>query len=68
MGESRQFPGADSPLRSVGGLEGVLDESCGVDVEDELVPELDDNLGATGGTKFSILQKKIIPCLVNRGF
>ena len=43
FGESRQLPGAGSSLRSVAGLEDVLDESCGGDVEDELVPELDDN-------------------------
>ena len=27
--------------------------------EDELVPELDDNPGATGGTTFSVLQKNL---------
>ena len=43
FGESRKFPGAGSSLRSVAGLEDVLDESCGGDVEDELVPEFDDN-------------------------
>ena len=43
FGESRQFPSSGSPLRSVAGLERVLDESCGGDVEHELVPELDDN-------------------------
>ena len=37
------FQGARSSLCSVAGLEDVLDESCGSDVEDELVPEFDDN-------------------------
>ena len=41
MDSSRKFPGAGSSLRSVAGLEDVLDESCG-DVEDELVPEFVD--------------------------
>ena len=49
-------------------LQDVRDESCGGDVEDELVPELDDNPGTTRGTKFSVLHKKFFPCLVNRGF
>ena len=43
------IPGASSSLRSDAGLEGVLDdvldESCDGDVEDELVPEFDDNPG-----------------------
>ena len=30
----------------------MVDESCGGDVEDELVPECDDNPGNTIGTKF----------------
>ena len=38
----REFPGAGSSLRSAAGLEDVLDESCGGDVEDEVVPELDE--------------------------
>ena len=42
FGESRQETGARSSLRSVAGLEDVLDESCGGDVEDDLVPEFDD--------------------------
>ena len=37
----RQFPGAPSLLRELAGLEDVLDESCGSDVEDDLVPEFD---------------------------
>ena len=36
-------------------LKNVLDESCGGDVEDELVPELDDNPRKTRGTMFSVL-------------
>ena len=46
-----------SSLRSVAGLEDVLDESCGGDAEDELVPEIDDNPGTTRGTKFSVLHR-----------
>ena len=33
----------------------MLGESCGNDVEDELVRELDDNPGTTTSTKFSVL-------------
>ena len=65
---SRQFPGAGSSLRSVAGLEDVLGESCGNDVEDELVPELDDNPGTTRDTKLSVLHFIVFPSLVNRGF
>ena len=68
FGESRQLPGAGSSLRSVAGLEDVLDESCGGDVEDELVPELDENPGTTRGTKFSVLHRIVFPCLVRCGF
>ena len=46
-GESRQLPGTGLSLRSVAGLEDVLDESCGGDVEDELAPEFDDNPGTS---------------------
>ena len=66
--ESRQFPGARSSLRSVSGLEDVLCESCGGDVADKLVPEFDDNPGTTSGTKFSVLQNVVFPCLVRCGF
>ena len=52
MGESRQFPGAGSSLRSGAGLEDERDESCGGDAEDELAPELDDNPGTTRGRSF----------------
>ena len=45
----------------------VLDESCGSDVEDELVPEFDDNPGTTRGTKFSVLDTSVFPCLINHG-
>ena len=51
----------------VAGLEYVLDESCGIDVEDELVPELDDTPGTTRGTKLFVLHTVFFPCLVNRG-
>ena len=59
--ESRRSPSACLSLRFVAGLEKVLDESCGGDVEDELVPELDDNPGTTRGTKFSVLHKNSFP-------
>ena len=65
---SRQFPGAVSSLRSVAGPEAVLDESCGIDVEDELVPELEDTPGTTRGTKLSVFHNVFLPCLVHRGF
>ena len=57
-----------SSLRSLAGLEDVLNESCGGDVEDELAPELDDNPWTTRGTKFSVLQGILFPCLVKCGF
>ena len=47
--------GAISSLRSVAGLEDVLVESCGGNVEDETPPELVDNPGTTKGTKVSVL-------------
>ena len=44
FGVSRQFLGARSSLRSVAGLEDVLDEVLRAAIaEDELSPELDDN-------------------------
>ena len=43
FGDPLRFHVAGSSLRSDAGLEDVLDESCGGDVEDELVPEVDDN-------------------------
>ena len=48
--------------------EDVLDESCGSDVEDELVPEFDDNPRTTRGTKCSVLQRTFFPFLVRCGF
>ena len=68
VGESRHFPGAGSSLRSDAGLEDTVDASCGGDVEDEFVPEFDDNPGPTRGTKFSVWHEIFFPCLVNRGF
>ena len=65
---SRQLPGAGSSLRSVAGLEDVSDESCGGDVDDELLPELVDNPGTTRGTKLSVLHIIVFPSLVNGGF
>ena len=51
----------DRPLRSVAGLDDVLDESCGSDVEDELVPEFDDNPWTTRGTKIFRLAENLLP-------
>ena len=53
---------------SVAGLEDVLDEFCGGDVEDELVPEFGDNPETTRGTNFSVLPRIFFPCLVRCGF
>ena len=61
FGESRQFLGVGLSLRSGAGFEDVLDESCGGDAEDELVPELDDNPGTPRGTTFSVLQRIVSP-------
>ena len=62
--DSRRSSGVCSSLRSAAGLEEVLDESCGSDVEDELVPELDDDPRTTRGTKFSVLHMNSFPSLV----
>ena len=43
-------------------------KSCDSDVEDELLPELADNLGTTRGTKLSVLQIILFPFVDNRGF
>ena len=64
FGASHQFPGAGSSLRFDAGLE----ESCSDDVQDEQVPEFDDNPGTPRGTKFSVLHKMFLPCLVTCGF
>ena len=45
----------------------LLNESCDGDVENELFPGLVDNPGTTRGTKLSVLQRILFPCLVNRG-
>ena len=65
-----QFPGAIPSLRSNSGLEDEheFDESCGGDVDDELLPKLVDNPGTTRGTKLSVLHKNVFSSLVNRGF
>ena len=63
-----QFPGACPSLRSDTGLADELDESCGGDVEDELLPELADNPGTTRGTKLTFLQIITFLFGVNRGF
>ena len=54
-GDPHHFRGASSSLRSDTGLEDELDESCGGDVEDEMLPELVDDPGTTRGTKVSVL-------------
>ena len=61
LGGSRRFPDVSSSLLKRAGLEEVLDESCGDDVEDELAQELDDNPGTTTGTKVSVLCKMFFP-------
>ena len=53
------------PRRSDTGLDD--DESYDAAVEDELIPELDDNPETTTGTKFSVLHKVFFRCLVNLG-
>ena len=68
FGVSRQFHGTPSSLRSFAGLEDVLDESSGSDVEDELVPKFDDNPGTTTDSKTSVLQKSLSPRLVRCDF
>ena len=45
-----------------------LDESCGGDVDDEMLPELVDNPKTTRGTKLFVLQIIVFTSLVNRGF
>ena len=57
VSESRQFPGAGSSLRSDAGLEDALDESCGGDVEDELMAEFDCTPRTARGAKFSVLHR-----------
>ena len=64
---TRQFHGASSSLREFAGFNEV-DESCGGDVEEELVLELDDSTGPTKGTKFSVLQGIFFQSLVRCGF
>ena len=61
FGGSRQFPGAPSSLRSFAGPEDVLDESCGSDVGDELVPVFDDNPATTRGTTCSVFARSVNP-------
>ena len=51
---SLQFPVAPSLLRVFAGSK-EIDGSCGGDVEDEVVVELDESPGTTYGTKFSFL-------------
>ena len=61
LGRSRQCADTPSSLRKLAGLEEVLDESCGNDVEDELAPELDDNPGTTRGATFFCLAQNSFP-------
>ena len=49
------------------GIHSLKDRSCGGDVEDEVVVELDDSPGTTKRTKFSVLQKVCVPFPVRRG-
>ena len=62
----RQFPGVGSSRRSAAGPD--EDKSCDVDVEDTLVPELDDNLGTKRGSKLFVLHLIFFNRVVNRGF
>ena len=64
---SRRLPDASSSLRRLAGLEQVLTESCGNEVEDELAPELDDNPGTTRDSTFSVLHSMLFP-LIRCGF
>ena len=48
---TRHFPGVSSSFREFAGFNDV-DESCGGDVEEELLLELDDSPKTTNGTKF----------------
>ena len=59
------FGGSSALLRARGC---GLNESCGSDVGDKLLPELKDNPGTTRGTKLSVLQVMLFQFLVNRGF
>ena len=60
-----------SSLRCIAGLGEIPpDVSCGNDVEDELVLELEEPVdpGTTISTKFSLLHRIILPFLVSCGF
>ena len=50
------IPSVSSLLRVFGGSN-EIERSCGGDVEEEVVVELDDSPGTTNRTKFSVLQK-----------
>ena len=64
---SRRLPDTFSSLRRLAGLEQVLHESCGNEVEDELAPELD-NPGTTRSSTFSVLHCVLFPSLARCGF
>ena len=64
-GDPHQFPEAGPSLRSWDGV--GEDNSCNVDVEDEMLPELADNPGTTSGTKLFVLHTIVFSSLVNRG-
>ena len=66
--KSHQFPDTPSSRRKLAGIEEVLDESCGNDVEDELELVPGGIQGTTRGTKFSVLQRNVFPLAVNCGF
>ena len=63
---SLQFPAGPSLLRVFAGSK-ETGRSCGGDVEDDAVVELDDSPGPTNGTKFSVLFRVWFPFLVRRG-
>ena len=57
----------DAPLLPDAWSACCLNDSCGSDVEDDLLPELTDNPGKTRGTKLSVLQMMFFPFLLKRG-
>ena len=62
----KRFPAAPFLLREFAGFN-EFDESCGGDVEDELVLEHDESPRTTRETKFSVLHRMFFPSLVRCG-
>ena len=57
---TRQFLGASSLLHELAGFNEIY-ESCGGDVEEEIVLGLDDSPGTTREARFSFLQRIFFP-------